>query len=318
MSTNNQDAMIAVKQFLDKKPVLKQGRVVFAKKEETFKLPYLNDVQVDSFKSFLQENVEPLERKNIGFQNLFTSSFPFVSNDGKVKLEFISYVVEEKTYSVNTAIENDRNYTVPIKAKIRLILEEIGEIKEQEIFICDLPYMTDQGTFIINGVERVVVSQIHRSPGVIFDYNNRALIHHSRIIPNKGPWLEFEILKEVIYVRIDRKTRILLTFFLRALGFESNESIVKLFFEKENISIKDKTAEELKDLLLGRYVFENIDLSSLVEEKEEVVEKVVEKKTKKTKKTRKNSKEESVRKNLLIVAGSIIDEEIIDNLIKLR
>lgn len=237
-------------------------KVLSSGSTRAFDLPALNDIQLNSFSEFIQRDVAADKRKEQGLQFLFTSTFPFESSDGKIRLEFSDYTVGEEACTIDQAIERDRTYSAPIRAKIRLILKETGEIKEQEIFICDIPLMTDYGTFIINGTERAVVSQIHRSPGVIFDYGVRKGMYHSRIIPDKGPWLEFEIIREVIYVRIDRKARVVLSCFMRALGVVEVEDYLSIFFEGEAVDVvklsKGKNGQEKLMDLEGRRVFRKI------------------------------------------------------------
>lgn len=239
-------------------PVSNTKRVIVSKinENDNFGLPPLMDIQTENFKEFFQEKVIPGNRKSVGLQYLFESIFPFSSNDGKVLIEFCHYTLGDKPFTDQDALENDRSYVLPVKATIRLSLKESGEIREQEIFISEFPYMTNRGTFIINGDERVVVSQIHRSPGVIFDYNKRASLYHSRIIPDRGPWIEFEVLKDVVYIRIDRKNRIPFTVFLRALGYEKNEQILSLFYEGETLTINHKKPD--KDNLLERILFKDV------------------------------------------------------------
>ena len=219
----------------------------------------MNKLQKSGFEFFFQEDVDPLKRENIGLQYLFNSVFPFSSNDESIRVEFSHYTIGKKLYSKREAILRDKSYVVPIRANIRMFFQNTEEIKEQEIFICDFPYMTDDGTFVINGDERAVVSQMRRSPGVVFDFNNRAGVYHSRLIPEKGPWIEFEIVKDVIYVRIDKKARIPVTMLMRALGFVSNEEILSLFeFEKEKIALENKGKEEIERELLDKRFFKNI------------------------------------------------------------
>ncbi len=235
------------------------GRYSLSEAESSdFKFPHLNDLQKDGFDFFFQENVDPKKRKNVGLQYLFNSISPFYSNDGKIKVEFSHYTVGEKPYSRREAILRDKSYVVPVRAVIRFVFENTGEIKEQEIFICDFPYMTNDGTFVINGDERAVVSQIKRSPGVVFDFNTRSNIYHSRLIPEKGPWIEFEIVRDVVYVRIDRKARVLVTLLMRALGFEKNEAILEAF-GLEGITINvSKHKDDLKETILNQRLFKDI------------------------------------------------------------
>ena len=261
-------------EILKKYDVSTQNRVFLHKSRELLDIDNINDIQLNSYKDFLQEDVLPEERKSIGLQFLFNSIFPFESTDKKIRVEFKHYSIDEKKYTREEAIALDQSYTIPIRATIELILEERGEIKEQEIYICDMPYMTDTGTFIINGAERVVVSQIHRSPGVIFGYSSRANMFHSRLIPNRGPWLEFEIVKEVMYVRIDRKARLSITSLLKALGIiDTREAMIQTFFETENVKItnnKEKMNELLVDRYLAKDIVEKIQTEGEIE-KEEVV-----------------------------------------------
>ena len=228
-----------------------ENRILLFNKEEHVSNPDINEIQIQSFKEFLQEDIEPEKRKNMGLQSLFTNVFPFVSNN--VVVEFSHYTIANKKYTAHESVEFDCSYVISIKATFRVILKITGEIKEQEIFFCDLPYMTPDGTFIINGIERTVVSQIHRSPGIIFDYNNRDGIYYSRIIPNRGSWLEFEIIKENIYVKVDRKARIPLIIFFKALGYVENTSeFIHLFCKSDiiEVDIKSKNINDLIDYYL--------------------------------------------------------------------
>jgi len=253
---------------LKKFNITENGRVDLGRKPIAFQIPDFNQVQVESYKQFLQADVLPENRKNIGLQFLFTSRFPFYSNDKKIRLEFDNYVIGEPKFSIEEAIEKDRSYVAPVKATIRLILTESGEIKEQEIFVCDVPLMTNEGIFIINGALRVVVSQIHRSPGVIFDYNKRFSIYHSRLIPERGPWIEFEIVKEIMYVRIDRKQRIPATVLLRACGIIGYREILDLFYTKETVTLeadirsKEENAQiKFYDVLTGKVLAQDVILN---------------------------------------------------------
>ncbi|MCH9652304.1 MAG: DNA-directed RNA polymerase subunit beta, partial [Planctomycetes bacterium] len=234
----------------------KFGRVFLGKTTQKFHLPDLNKIQLNSYRDFLQMEVDKYQRKNFGLEYLFRSAFPFRSNDEKVTLEYDSYTIEEPKIEIKEAIAKDKTHALSVKATIRLILEETEEIKEQETYICDLPYMTEDGTFIINGAERVVVSQIHRSPGVIFEFNERANLFYSRLIPDKGPWLEFEIVKNILYVRMDRKARIPVTTFFRAMGWVETEKILSEFYTREKTSISED--EKNHKNLIGRYTFTDI------------------------------------------------------------
>ena len=217
-------------------------------------LPNLIDIQLSSYESFLQkeklDNKEPLAEQ--GLQEVFNSTFPIESPNGDMLLEYEYYELDEANIKFDEleCKQKGLTYSVPLKARINLIFQQTGEIRQKDIYMGDIPLMTDRGTFVINGAERVVVSQIHRSPGVIFCHDKG--VYSSRIIPYRGSWLEFEIdqKKELIYAKIDRKKRILGTIFLRALGYNTREDIIRAFYDVEKISIKDTTEE--KETLVGK------------------------------------------------------------------
>jgi DNA-directed RNA polymerase subunit beta len=222
--------------------------------QEVMELPNLIDIQLSSYERFLQRNRlmsgQPLLRQ--GLEEVFQAVFPIESPNGDMLLEYTHYTLDED----NVKFDEDQcklkglTYAVPIKARINLIFQETGEIRQKDIYIGDIPLMTERGTFIINGAERVVVSQIHRSPGVIFSHEKG--VYSSRIIPYRGSWLEFEIdqKKELIYAKIDRKKRILGTMFLRALGFNTREEIIDVFYRSETVAVEE--SREAKDELVGR------------------------------------------------------------------
>ena len=248
------------KSFIENYDQTDKSRYYLSNKGEfTFQFPHLNELQKDGFAFFFQEGIDPMKRENVGLQYLFNSIFPFSSNDNSIRVEFSHYTIGDRPYDKMEAILKDKSYVVPVRASIRIFFRDTEEIKEQEIFICDFPYMTDDGTFIINGDERAVVSQMRRSPGVVFDFNNRASVYHSRLIPEKGPWIEFEIVKDIIYVRIDKKARIPVTMLMRALGFVTSEEILSLFdFELEKVVLAGREKEELEKELLDKRLLKNV------------------------------------------------------------
>ena len=215
-------------------------------------LPNLIDIQLSSYESFLQkeklDKKEPLAEQ--GLQEVFNSTFPIESPNGDMSLEYEYYELDEANIKFDEIAckQKGLTYAVPLKARINLIFNQTGEIRQKDIYMGDIPLMTDRGTFIINGAERVVVSQIHRSPGVIFCHEKG--VFSSRIIPYRGSWLEFEIdqKKELIYAKIDRKKRILGTIFLRALGYSTREEIIRAFYDVE----KTEVSENVKDSLIGK------------------------------------------------------------------
>ncbi len=217
-------------------------------------LPNLIDIQLSSYENFLQKS--KLDKGEVlseqGLQEVFSSTFPIESPSGDMFLEYEYYELDEENikFSELECKQKGLTYSVPLKARINLNFQQTGEIRQKDIYMGDIPLMTDRGTFIINGAERVVVSQIHRSPGVIFSHEKG--VYSSRIIPYRGSWLEFEIdqKKELIYAKIDRKKRILGTIFLRALGINSREEIIRCFYDTEKISVGN-TLEE-REQLVGR------------------------------------------------------------------
>ncbi|MCL2608706.1 MAG: DNA-directed RNA polymerase subunit beta, partial [Treponema sp.] len=205
-------------------------------------LPNLIDIQLCSYERFLQrESVRKGEKlEPQGLEEVFRSTFPIESPNGDMKLTYEYYVLDEESvkFSEIDCKQKGVTYAIPLKARVNLIFRDTGEIRQKDIYMGDIPIMSERGTFIINGAERVVVSQIHRSPGVIFSCDEKGLFS-SRLIPYRGSWLEFEIdqKRELIYAKVDRKKRILGTIFLRALGFESREEIIKAFYGTETLEV---------------------------------------------------------------------------------
>jgi len=230
--------------------------------QDVMDLPDLIDIQLNSYERFLQrEKLRRGEKPALqGLQEVFKSTFPIKSPNEDMVLEFEYYTFDEDNIKV-TELECKQKgitYAVPLKARVNLVFQNTtGEIRQKDIYMGDMPIMTERGTFIINGAERVVVSQIHRSPGVIFSHEKG--IYSSRIIPYRGSWLEFEIdqKKELIYAKIDRKKRILGTIFLRALGFSSREEIINAFYVTDTLKVKDdrETKEKISGKVLAQAVY---------------------------------------------------------------
>lgn len=220
-------------------------RISYIDKKEIIDLPNLIEIQVKSYNQFLQINKFPDERENMGLQEVFNEIFPIKSYDEKTILEFVSYSLGVPKYNPDESIRRGITYSVTLKVKFRLT-DETG-IKEEEVYMGTIPLMTDKGTFIINGAERVVVSQLHRSPGACFEQERHArgtVIYSFRIIPYRGSWLEgaFDT-NDLIHIYIDRKKRrrkILATTFIRALGFSSNSDIIEEFFTTRKMKIKSE------------------------------------------------------------------------------
>lgn len=227
-------------------------------------VPNLVEIQVKSYEEFLQferlKNGEPLQK--IGLEEVFQEVFPIKSAKGTHVLNYQSYMFEfdKMEYSEEECVEKGQTLAVPLKVMVNLFSTETGEIRERELYLGDIPLMTERGTFIINGAERVVVSQIHRSPGVVFERggSNRAVESLlARIIPYRGSWIEFEIddKKRCVWVKIDKCSKILSTLFLRVLGFDTREKIIKVFYpESEICAVNQGTLNTLLDKVLATTV----------------------------------------------------------------
>lgn len=238
--------------------MIKQERVSFSKIKEVIDIPPLIAIQKDSFEWFLQKDVPPDKRKPQGLQKVFLETFPITDFNDKVVLEFVEYNLGNLKYREEECQDRDVTYGVPLRVKLRLICRETGEIREQEVFMRDMPLMTERGTFIINGAERVIVSQLHRSPGVYFDYDITTRLYSSKIIPYRGAWLEFELdTNNVLYARLGRKRKIPATTLIRAVGYSTTEEILELFFPGQVCILK--VDENLVGLRLAQQVINEED-----------------------------------------------------------
>ncbi|HEY6948508.1 MAG TPA: DNA-directed RNA polymerase subunit beta, partial [Gemmatimonadales bacterium] len=222
--------------------------ITFSKREGGMPMPHLLDIQTAAFQTLLvPDNVEG-DRQDVSLERVFRDLFPISDVNGKYSLDFLRYSLGEPKYSVEECIERDMTYAAPLKATLQLVVfEDVdGErrpknIIEKEVYLGELPIMTPLGTFVINGAERVVVSQLHRSPGVVFEedtHPNGQLLYSARIIPFRGSWVEFTIdIHDVIYVHIDKKKKFPATALLRAFGYGTNAEILKLFFATKELNI---------------------------------------------------------------------------------
>ena len=211
-------------------------RKQFASATSILEPPHLISMQRKSYENFLQMNIEPDQREDIGLQAILKEIFPINDFNGVCSLEFVRYKFGEPKYTVQECQQRGMTYEIPLKIVVRLItfdvdeetgVQSIRDIKEQEVFFGSLPLMTADGVYVINGTERVIVSQLHRSPGVFFTKDGPRT-HLAKIIPYRGSWVEFEYdQKDVLSVRIDRKRKFHGTIFLRALGLESDEQILR-------------------------------------------------------------------------------------------
>ncbi len=238
--------------------MVKQERISFGKIKEIIDIPPLIAIQKDSFKWFLQNDVPPDKRKPQGLQKVFLETFPIKDFNDKVVLEFVEYNLGELKYTEEECGDRDVTYGVPLRVKLRLICRETGEIREQEVFMRDMPLMTNRGTFIINGAERVIVSQLHRSPGVYFDYDITTRLYSARLIPYRGAWLEFELdTNNILYARLGRKRKIPATTLIRAIGYSTSQQILDLFFPEQQHILK--IDEKLVGLRLAQEVINEDD-----------------------------------------------------------
>ena len=234
--------------FTEKKRI----RNNFGKSTEVLEVPYLLATQINSYAGFLQSGVSPEKRAGIGLHAAFSSVFPIESHSGYAVLEYVRYRLGEPTFDVRECQQRGATYAAPLRVLVRLVIYDkeasanarvVKDIREQEVYMGELPLMTDNGTFVINGTERVIVSQLHRSPGVFFDHDkgkthsSGKLLFNARVIPYRGSWLDFEFdHKDCVYVRIDRRRKIPATILLRGLGYD-NEEMIKIFFETNKFTI---------------------------------------------------------------------------------
>ncbi len=241
----------------------------FRKFHALMDIPDLIEVQLNSFNQFLQADLKPEERGNVGLQGAFNVVFPIKDYNETASLEFVKYLLDPPAYSVDECKEKSLTYTMPMKLMVRLILKDVDpetktktirDIKEQEVFFGEIPIMTSNGTFIINGIERVIVSQLHRSPGVFFEYDKLKIqstgrpVYMARIIPYEGSWLDFEFdQKDIMYVKVDKKKKFYATVLLKALGY-TEEEILRRFYKTEFVKVKGNqlTMELDYELLLNR------------------------------------------------------------------
>ena len=242
--------------FTEKKRIRKD----FGKRSSILDVPYLLAIQVDSYRKYLQEGVNPESRKEQGLHAAFKSVFPIVSYSGSAALEYSSYRLGEPVFDVKECQSRGLTYAAPLRVQVRLVIYDkegpkkvVKEVREQEVYLGEMPLMTDHGTFVINGTERVIVSQLHRSPGVFFDHDkgkthsSGKLLFSARVIPYRGSWLDFEFdPKDSVFARIDRRRKLPVTIILRALEY-TNEEMLDMFFEKNEFTL---SAKEIKMALV--------------------------------------------------------------------
>ena len=233
----------------------KRIRKSFAKRANVLDVPFLLATQLESFTDFLQAAVSPGQRRNQGLQAAFTSIFPIVSHSGNARLEFVSYALAEPAFDVKECQQRGLTFASALRAKVRLVIldreapDTIKEVKEQEVYMGEIPLMTTTGSFVINGTERVIVSQLHRSPGVFFEHDrgkthsSGKLLFSARVIPYRGSWLDFEFdPKDILFFRVDRRRKMPVTTLLKAIGL-TPEQILREFFDFDTFQLSKKGVE---------------------------------------------------------------------------
>ena len=330
--------------FTEKKRIRKD----FGKLSGVMDIPYLLSIQVDSYAKFLQREISAENRDNTGLHAAFSSVFPIESYSGSAALEYVDYSLGSPAFDVKECVLRGITYAAPLRVKVRLIIYDkdsankaVKDVKEQDVYMGEIPIMTDNGTFVINGTERVVVSQLHRSPGVFFDHDrgkthsSGKLLYSARVIPYRGSWLDFEFdPKDSVFVRIDRRRKLPATIMLRALEY-SSEDILGLFFDKNVFQVlksgkikmdlvaerlrgevavfdikdgKGKVIVEVGRRITGRHVrlMQDSKIKQLEVPKEYLIERV----------TAKDLVDESTGE-ILFPCNTVITEEIIDALVEL-
>jgi len=263
--------------FTEKKRIRKD----FGKRPSILEVPYLLAMQLKSYRDFLQIDVAPEKRESKGLHAAFSSVFPIASYSGNAALEYVSYRIGTPVFDVKECQLRGMTYAAPLRVKVRLVIYDkeapagakaVKDIKEQEVYMGELPLMTENGTFVINGTERVIVSQLHRSPGVFFEHDkgkthsSGKLLFSARVIPYRGSWLDFEFdPKDCVFVRIDRRRKLPATILLRALGY-TDEEILESFFEKDSFHFNGEETLKL-DLVAERLRGETANFDILVDDK---------------------------------------------------
>src|SRR5256712_7667193 len=230
----------------------------FGRIRKIIDLPYLIEIQKNSYDLFLQRDIPPTQRQNLGLQEVFKSVFPIKDFNETASLEFVSYALGEPKYDVEECHQRGMIYAAPLKVTVQLVLwdvdnqtgsRSIKNVKEQEVYFGEIPLMTKNGTFMVNGTERVIVSQLHRSPGVFFEHDkgkthaSGKLLYSARVIPYRGSWLDFEFdPRDILYVRIDRRRKVHATALLPPLGMTTEELLAN-FFVFDNFRLMDSGAQ---------------------------------------------------------------------------
>src|SRR5438045_610486 len=296
-------------------------QISFGTLDQGMQMPHLLDIQTRAFEALLQLDAASLDREDIGLERVFKDLFPISDVHENFSLEFVKYSLGEPKYSVEECIERDMTYSAPLKATLQLVINETladgtkrpRNIIEKEVYLGELPLLTPLGTFVINGAERVIVSQLHRSPGVVFEeatHPNGQRLISARIIPFRGSWVEFTVdIHDVIYVHIDKKKKFPATALLRAFGYGTNSAILRLFFaERELDLVKKRESRTDQREVLGAIIAENITLAGEAVDPEAP--------RLKTKKAR--TQLERDQSELLVQEGDELTEEVFNRLRRLK
>src|SRR6476659_5562821 len=278
-------------------------QISFAKLDQGMQMPHLLDIQTRAFESLLQLDAASQNREDIGLERVFKDLFPISDVHENFSLEFKSYSLGEPKYSVAECIERDMTYSAPLKATLQLI------VFEKEVYLGELPLLTPLGTFVINGAERVIVSQLHRSPGVVFEestHPNGQRLISARIIPFRGSWVEFTVdIHDVIYVHIDKKKKFPATALLRAFGYGTNSSILRLFFAVRDLDLTKKREGRAETReVIGAIIAEDITLAGEAADPE----------APKARTTKEKAQAERDQADLLVKEGDELTEEVFNRL----
>ncbi|HPI31905.1 MAG TPA: DNA-directed RNA polymerase subunit beta, partial [candidate division Zixibacteria bacterium] len=251
-------------------------------------MPNLLEVQLESYREFLQPDTPPDKRKRQGLHQIFLDIFPITDIHENYSLEYVGYHLGPSRYTIDECRARNMTYAAPLRVTMRLISrqgegekKEVKDIIEQDVYLGELPLLTEWGTFIVNGAERVVVSQLHRSPGVFFDedmHPNGKKLYSARIIPYRGSWVEFAMdINDVMYVYIDSRRKMPATTLLRAIGYSSDEEILNLFYKVSKVNLKGKSDEDLATYVLAETIVNTESGEVILEPGETLDEEMVEK-----------------------------------------
>src|SRR6186713_262570 len=248
-------------------------QISFGKLDEGMEMPHLLDIQTRAFEALLQLDAASHDREDVGLERVFKDLFPIADVHENFSLEFVRYTLGDPKYTVEECIERDMTYSAPLKATLQLVINEVvneqkrpRNIIEKEVYLGELPLLTPLGTFVINGAERVIVSQLHRSPGVVFEestHPNGQRLISARIIPFRGSWVEFTVdIHDVVYVHIDKKKKFPATALLRAFGYGENRDILRLFFGVRDLDLTRKREGRVETReVIGAILAEDVTLA---------------------------------------------------------